>query len=181
MRRPQSRVKQSRQVLLRAADDDPLRHHIARIVPAQGHQPQQALVVDMRNHEADLVHVRGDHQLFCFAAATGLFDRDQIAQRIYPQLVGQRRQLAAHDLAQASLAAGNARALAQFFEQFHPSLLCIDRQQQYPWARDRQFGRLRKCVFCLVWKKRIPFAHLPPRKIARYPRERYTTYVGSSI
>ncbi len=102
----------------------PVHHHPLggqrlRVEAAQRQQPQVAGVVDVADHEADLVHVGREHQ--ARAAPPGPA-RDQAAERVDRDLVGRRLQLAARDLADALLAPGRPGRLAQLRQQLevHP-------------------------------------------------------------
>ena len=50
---------------------------------AKGNEPDEALLVDVFHHQADLVHVGGEHDLELVA----LLDRDQVAHRVLADLV----------------------------------------------------------------------------------------------
>jgi hypothetical protein len=80
----------------RGRDDDALGDHVRWVVPAQGLEPDEALIVDVPDQEADLVHVRGDHNAPIIPPP---LRADDAAQRVGADLVRQRTQLLAGDLA----------------------------------------------------------------------------------
>ena len=98
---------------LRGRDDDTLRDHVRRVVAAQRLEPDEAVVVDVPDEEADLVHVRGDHHSHVVAPA---FRADDAAQGVGADLVRQILELLAGDLALSVLPPRYAGRLAEPLE-----------------------------------------------------------------
>jgi hypothetical protein len=78
-------VHDAGQVLLRVArigaDGDDAGEQVARIEPAHRHDADVPAIVDVLDHEADLVHVRGEHDLGR-VLALALADADEVAQGV---------------------------------------------------------------------------------------------------
>ena len=72
-----------------------------------------ALLVDIRRHQADLIHVRGQHHTFTAAGAAS--EGHQIAQRIHPQIVNRARDLFPDRRPDFLFKARNAEGLGQTF------------------------------------------------------------------
>ena len=109
---------------IRRPANDRILEEVARIEPADGVDVDEALVVDVGDQEADLVHVRGEHDLLGLLLRAGaglgarLLHRDDRAQRVDRDAVEQALDLALDQFGDAVLAAGHARGQAQFFEEF---------------------------------------------------------------
>ncbi len=78
----------------------------AVVVVADGREAQEALVLDVLDEEAELVHVRAQHQ---HGRALGAPPGEvAIAERILRVLVGERRELGVHQLRDLLLVARDA-------------------------------------------------------------------------
>ncbi len=57
---------------------------------ADGREAQKPVIVDVGDHEANLVHMGRDHDSAGTVAALAPAQRDDVAHRVHPQLIGQR-------------------------------------------------------------------------------------------
>ena len=91
----------------------------AVVVVADGREPHEALVLDVLHEEAELVHVRAQHE---HRRALRAAPREVvIAERIARLLVRQRRKLCVHELGNLLLVAGDAaRGVELEHEVEHP-------------------------------------------------------------
>ena len=85
------------------------------VVAAEEFEVQVALVVDVRDDQADLVDVAGEHQR---GAAVALELGDAVAERVLGILVGRLLHMVVDDLLGRELVAGRGFGLEQFLQEF---------------------------------------------------------------
>ena len=85
------------------------------VVAAEEFEVQVTLVVDMRDDQADLVDVAGEHQR---GAAVALELRDAVAERVFGIFVGRLLHVVVDDLLGRELMAGRGFRLEQFLQEF---------------------------------------------------------------
>ena len=95
-----------------------LRHHHARINPADAMDIDKA-ILDLAHHQADLVHVRRQHDLAPLRCrAGGAFDADQTAQPVAVEFIDQIRPVLAQDLGDRRFVTAGRMGFHQSFEMF---------------------------------------------------------------
>jgi hypothetical protein len=93
-------------------DDDALAGQLPEVEASQGVQAQEPFVFDVLDHEADLVHVGGDHHLRADAAFGRLLRADEVAHRVDAE-VAQVAEFVGDDLADFVFLARNAAGFAE--------------------------------------------------------------------
>src|SRR5690606_741426 len=106
-------------------------------------EANEALVVDVADHEPDFVHVCRQHHPW---AAPALLRGDDVAQRVDPNLVDERLELAHNHLADLLFAARDAGCLADTLEQIDVDLHCPShRQLRWKNLMDAMMLTARRC------------------------------------
>ena len=70
----------------------------------------------MGEHEADFVHVRGNHHPQA-AGSRAALDREDVAEGVHAHLIGQRADVFQHDFAHRTFIAGNRHSLGEALQQ----------------------------------------------------------------
>ena len=96
-----------------SVDDDSLAEDDLVEEAADRDHPQEPFVVDVRDGEADLVHVGGHHDL----GAVALTDADDVPHLVGADLVDKRFHLFANQLGHAVLEPGHAVRIGELLEQ----------------------------------------------------------------
>ena len=89
------------------------RHGDDRVHAAHVRYAQEAVLVDVHNDEADLIHVRAEHDLL---AGSSLLHGDQVAERVVVYFIRKRLHIAADHVADRLLPAGGAVCRQNAFE-----------------------------------------------------------------
>ena len=97
----------------RFAHEHALAHADGRVDAADGHVADEAVVADVLDHEADLVHVRGDHDRGCALLLAALPGHDA-AHGVDRDLVAVGRGLVDDEAAHLALVAGDAAQAGKF-------------------------------------------------------------------
>ena len=94
--------------------DDPLGEQIAGVESAHRGEPDEAIRVDVGDHQADFVHVRGEHDFErVLVPGGGAFQPDDIPGAVSPDFVAYAFQLGHDEPLNVILEAGHAGDLAQ--------------------------------------------------------------------
>jgi hypothetical protein len=73
----------------------------------------------MADDQSDLIHMGGNHDLFCLAIWLGwFFPNDQAAKRVHMNFIGHSLHFSADDLADTILKAGWAKGIGKLLKKF---------------------------------------------------------------
>ena len=98
-------------------DNHALLEEGARVEAAERLEAQETIIGDVLDHEADLVHVRGEHHLAAWLRAAAALDADDVAEGIDRDLVDRCLQFGDDDRADTVFVAGDTGGFAEPLQQ----------------------------------------------------------------